>query len=239
MSKSCLARITLLRNQGLGTLITLELTMHHACPLTPGYTFDDDEAGVFSKLRNSWIIKKRFRPYVPILEGVAPPSPSKPAEDNAKYLSLFFRPWTLGEATPSIPHLARLGVPVQRAGQLDSEATTIGTSTSFKRAWREYVRGNVVSESAAAFIRSFLTKTMARSRLFEADDGNEPDKSDIDDDVPPFLLSSDRARTLIHGAHGDEDGTATNSISTRKRRKTRAKGFESRRVTTATVPALR
>ena len=203
----------------------------------PEYTFEH-EADLTDKLRNSWIIRRRFRPYVPVLEGVTPPSPSKPAEENAQYCSLFFRPWTLRDATQDIPHLARLGVPAPAAvqppaaAQPSDEPIDIAKATSFKTSWQEYIRGNIVSEQAAALIRSFLTKTMARSTLFEAEDHDEADKSDIDDDVPPFVLSGGCARALLGETTADVDDPGAQLAPGQKRRRTRVKGDESRRLAT-------
>ena len=57
------------------------------------------------------MITRRSTPYVPILEGVPVPSPTKFAEENTQYFSVFFRPWTLHEPRDDIPHLCSLAHP--------------------------------------------------------------------------------------------------------------------------------
>ena len=56
--------------------------------ITEYYTFPDEP--FLDTFRHMWVIKRRPRPYVPILEGVPLPSPTKPAEDNARYLFYVF-----------------------------------------------------------------------------------------------------------------------------------------------------
>ena len=63
----------------------------------------------YANLRNSWVIVRRAGPHVPVLEGSPLPSPSRSKEENGKYFSLFFRPWTLVDTRPDVPHLSQLG----------------------------------------------------------------------------------------------------------------------------------
>ena len=105
------------------------------------------------------------------------PRASRPSAENAKYCSLFFRPWTLLSGNMDIPHLSLLGLSLQhlevyysRTAHLSSvsehEQMTqlpLGQIVEWARAWDVYVRGNVVSQAAAKLIRSFLLKTIAAS----------------------------------------------------------------------------
>ena len=66
---------------------------------------DDDEYWVFPKkpqavyavLRHSWVIVRRRRPHVLVLQGAKVPNAATPPSESAKYYSVFFRPWTLSQ----------------------------------------------------------------------------------------------------------------------------------------------
>ena len=60
-------------------------------PTTPGeyYTFPQGSEGTGRAWRHNWIITRRQRPHVPVLEGLATPSPAKSTEESAKYFSVF------------------------------------------------------------------------------------------------------------------------------------------------------
>ena len=60
-------------------------------PTTPGeyYTFPPGSKGTDRAWRHNWIITRRPRPHIPVLEGVATPSPAKSTEENAKYFRFF------------------------------------------------------------------------------------------------------------------------------------------------------
>ena len=103
------------------------------------WVFPEEPVHVFERLRRSWIIVWRARPHVPILEGAPLPSSTRPAEANAKYMSTFFRPWTLlhhcsgrhrssagslpqNGDNSSIPHLSMLGLQHRLAGSTAAAA---------------------------------------------------------------------------------------------------------------------
>ena len=50
---------------------------------------------MYAVLRHSWVIVRRQRPYIPVLEGTKVPNASTTPTDCAKLFSLFFRPWKL------------------------------------------------------------------------------------------------------------------------------------------------
>ena len=89
-------------------------------PGTGGYwTFPREPKRTYEKLRHTWVIVRRWRPYVPILKGVKVPDATTSPEDSAKYFSTFFRPWTYCTQIRSpkdevlragIPHIAELGL---------------------------------------------------------------------------------------------------------------------------------
>ena len=60
-------------------------------PTTLGeyYTFPEGTDGKDNAWRHNWIITRKPRPRVPVIEGVPTPSPAKSAEENSKYFSVF------------------------------------------------------------------------------------------------------------------------------------------------------
>ena len=55
------------------------------------------------------MLVRNRRSYVPVLEGTRLPSALQRHQDNAKYCSVFFRPWTLLAGTEDVPELQHLG----------------------------------------------------------------------------------------------------------------------------------
>ena len=64
-------------------------------------------------------------------------------------------------------------------------------------AWEEYVRGHVVSKTAADLIQSFLLKTMAVGGKSNDSDESEADQPEDDPDVPALRLSRSALLDLI------------------------------------------
>ena len=103
-----------------------------------------------------------YRSQQPVLEGVPVSSPTKSAEEKAKYFSVLFRPWSLTHNLPDIPHLCSPGltrvhleskVPAAKRRRILSKETpsfiqTFVNLSSFTQAWDEYVSGHVVSDHA-------------------------------------------------------------------------------------------
>ena len=135
-------------------------------------TFPELPSEVYQYFRHAWIILRKKRPDVIVIEGLKQPSSSRTDTENAKYCSLFFRPWTLLSGDPKVPHLSLLGCSRSVLGQLytskeepplksarrshsmlsglDSKDERIVSHVQWHKAWEEYVRGNVVSQTAAS-----------------------------------------------------------------------------------------
>ena len=60
------------------------------------WVFPREPKAIYETLRHSWVIVRRKRPHVPVLQGAKVPSATTSPNDSAKYFSLFFRPWTFG-----------------------------------------------------------------------------------------------------------------------------------------------
>ena len=167
------------------------------------YTFDREPHRIFDVLRNSWVIVRRPRPRVPVLEGAPVPSPSRSPEANAKYFSVFFRPWTLLPKAGDIPHLATIGF---YAAPGDTSALEPYVKKSFKHTWEAYIQGNVVSRHSVQLISSVMTNTLA-CKSHDQEERDEADRSDIDEDVPRLILQASDMRKLLHRVAGDfQDG---------------------------------
>ena len=190
-------------------------------------TFPEHPADLLGIFRNAWVLMRRTRPYVIVIEGLRMPSASRPETENAKYCSLFFRPWTLLKGDFQVPHLSLLGCDREAIEKVYEDVVAPDTKKSkvettlqkgrasneisdsvqtipllqhvhWHRAWEEYVRGHVVSESAACLIRSFLLKTIAASGATgDAADNSDADASGDDPDLPPLRLSAATLRQVL------------------------------------------
>ena len=127
--------------------------------------FPSEPAHIYSACRHSWVLVRKRRPDVVVIEGLKIPRASRAAAENAKYCSLSFRPWTLLGGNLEVPHLLFLGLPLDvlklyyaKSGDcsVTDHAARLQDFVSWERTWDAYVRGNVVSEAAATLIRSFL-----------------------------------------------------------------------------------
>ena len=134
--------------------------------------FPSEPAHIFSTFRHSWVLVRKRRPDVVVIEGLKMPRASRAAAENAKYCSLFFRPWTLLGGSPQVPHLSFLGLPDNILKQLYTKSDTptvtdqvarLPDFVSWERSLDAYLRGNVVSEAVAPLIRSFC-----RYKIMEA-----------------------------------------------------------------------
>ena len=121
-------------------------------------------------------------------------------EDRAKLQNVYLRPWTLlrSAATECVLYLA------------DLELYAAGAK-SHRRAWRQYVRGQIVSDYPARIIKNFLLAVMAEGK----DDNKEQEVTP--DDEPEERLSNiltlDRIHALISAQAADSDGQEDSSVS--------------------------
>ena len=126
--------------------------------------FPSEPAHIFSPFRHSWVLVRKGRPDVVVIESLKMPRASRAAAENEKYCSLFFRPWTLLGGSPQVPHLSFLALPHNILKQFHAKsdssvvrdhAASLQDFVSWERTWDVYVPGNVVIEAAANLIRSF------------------------------------------------------------------------------------
>ena len=74
------------------------------------YLFPEHPVEIYSIFRHSWVLKRKQRPDVVVIEGLKLPSSARTSIFNSQYCSLFFRPWTLLSGSSRVPHLSLLGL---------------------------------------------------------------------------------------------------------------------------------
>ena len=149
-------------------------------------------------LRHRWFWKRRSRPHVPVWSYAKVPRATLSPEENGRLLSVYMRPWTLNphDATETTPLLSRLQVsksvrkspaaPDDAASQVQPAPKRRKTKKgppaeqdeqlgrrSYATAWREYIDGNVVSETGRRFITNLLMALAARVVEDDEDDVSE------------------------------------------------------------------
>ena len=162
------------------------------------YCFPEEPAAALRYFRHAWVLVRKKRPEVPVIEGGKLPRAGGNATYNAKYASVFFRPWCLLKGCVNVPHLCHLGCTaaglseIYRYRVVEKPTRRISTGKPvrcsdvlpyFEKAWDEYIKGNVVSKHAAQLIQSFLLNTIAATQ-YEADEAHdvEGDLSEAEDE---------------------------------------------------------
>ena len=181
------------------------------------YLFPEHPEELYSVLRHSWVLVRKKIPDVVVLEGLKLPSCARSAIFNSQYCSLFFRPWTLLTGSMHVPHLSVLGLRQDSLRKLYEQRLhsqlkiekrvslsevnnnpSVFEQMDWAYAWDDYIRGCVVSRSAAVLIQSFLLKTMAASGQ-GGDSESDADESDGDNncEVPRLQLPASKLQELL------------------------------------------
>ena len=181
---------------------------------------DEPELRIF---RHEWILRRRARPMVPSPERTPMPSDRRSRDDCAKLFSTYLRCWVLPRqhASAHVPHLADLDLPsafLPAEPQRTKLRLTGKTpppelaARSFHVAWREYIRGHVVSEHARQVIVNFMGACTSTSRGDKDSDAEETTKLETPD-VPEMQVSLERVHALLH--HRSETNDADRDDLTR------------------------
>ena len=206
------------------------------------FLFPSYPADIYRYLRHTWVLVRKKRPDVVVIENLRLPSPARSNAENAQYCLLFFRPWTLLAGDTRVPNLTLLGCAADHLKSIYSndveeprnkqphvghkkqspsglQATNSQRiSINAHQAWEEYVRGGIVSQAAAKLIQSFLLKTLAASGGGDADkEDSDADASDDDPDLPRLKLPAQALGGLLEPQFGEAEGTpeATQSMGTK------------------------
>ncbi len=155
-------------------------------------------------LRHRWFWKRRILPDVPVWSDAKVPRATLSPEENGRLLSVYMRPWTLNphDATETAPLLSRLQVSTsvrKSAAAPDDAASQVQPAPkrrktkkgppaeqdeqlgrrSYATAWREYIDGNVVSETGRR-LTSYLRMAIAARVVEDDEDDVSEDSDDFD-----------------------------------------------------------
>ena len=75
--------------------------------------------------------------------------------------------------------------------------TSVSEHINWHKTWEEYVRGHVVSQTAAKLIRSFLLKTVAAGASPDKADNSDAEDSVEDPEIAPLKLSMETLRQVL------------------------------------------
>ena len=191
------------------------------------FTFPATPQKVYATFRHAWCLVRVCKPHVPVIEGVSLPRPGQISDHQWRYLSLFFRPWSLTNCCLDVPYLKHLCLTREhlsliymvketvrtrmRGLQAPPGSVTTSGAVDFRKAWQSYVQGHIVSHHSRQLIQSVLLNTMART---ESNEGVqvEADASDLDEEVPSLHVSAGDAGILLQGKLASAD-TVSNSQS--------------------------
>ena len=118
------------------------------------------------------------------------------------FIRLFFFFHSTGNAV--VPNVALLGWPEEKLSVVYSNtskhsATSEQEFVDWHASWEAYVRGNMVSTSAAGLIRSFLLKTIAASASQLDDGDSSDDQGPYDDpDIPLVKLDARKLSSILN-----------------------------------------
>ena len=155
-----------------------------------------------ARFRHEWILRRAHRPYVPQPDGTPMPDHARNHEERAKLYSVYLRPWVLEheDASAAVPHITHLNlVPASHLCVRTRWQKDIDTHLVFRRvsskaasaiernfvcAWRNYIRGRIVSKHAKRIITQFMAACCGKSKTEDsplgqqAMDPNEEEKNE-------------------------------------------------------------
>jgi hypothetical protein len=175
-----------------------------------------------SRYRNFWIMRRRQRPVVPCPEHTPLPKRGMKPEEKARILSTYLRPWSLlhEHASAAVPHLRDLNVwtPTDRKRVRKKSSSTCdpdgATARSFRRSWRHYIDGNIVSDHAAKIIKNFLLAVFAEGR--QQDDSDEENQHAAEPSAPLQVTTPARIKELIESNARQVENDSTGTIFSSK-----------------------
>ncbi len=206
--------------------------------------FPEEPESIYGTFRHAWVLVRKQRPDVVVIEGFRTSKASRSPTENAKYCCLFFRPWILLTGDPVVPNFTLLGLakeqlvevyngalvsPKKKAHSATVQGDKVQHHVAWARSWDEYARGGVVSESAAMLIRSFFHKTIAVSGAQQEDtNSSEEDNNNEDPDIPPVKVSAHAFAHILNAfvdKPDNEDGAGTAASTAAKLKKKQRNGM--------------
>ena len=147
------------------------------------------------------------RPFVPQPAGTPMPDKHHTSEERARLLSIYLRPWVLwrDDVSTHVPHLTELNTVRQWNTTMRDDARwrkrykrplKIPQRCSYREAWKEYVRGHIVSSHSKKIIANFLASTCCYSS--KPQDEQEPEvKSQQLEKMPALSMSLDNLHQAL------------------------------------------
>ena len=122
------------------------------------------------------------------------PERERSREDKCKIFCLYMRPWVLNraDASPNVPALADLGKPRTYAEEEQGKRRRLrfkqaGPLTrNYALAWRQYVRGHVVSKHQRKLIVQFMAANCGKSSTRDAEEVD--DAEDTEGEAERFAI---------------------------------------------------
>jgi len=152
---------------------------------------------ILDYFRHEWIMVLQARPHVPRPSGAPMPEKRHSVEERARILSVYLRPWVLlrCDVSAHVPYLTQLNTVrlwnqnVRDAVRKRCKTTPVlPEGCSYRDAWKEYLRGHIVSEHAVKIIGNFLANTCCFSS--HTPDEEEPEVSSKNLEKMPALSLS-------------------------------------------------
>ena len=131
---------------------------------------------------------------------------------------------TLLQGSMDIPNLSLLGLDRATLATcyLAEDHTTptapIYSCVKWYATWREYVRGNIVSDAAAAYIRRFLLQTEGATHDGGENNDDSDNEADDDHEIAPMIVPVTSLNHLIAPQDIDEEDNTSTKWSQKSRR---------------------
>ena len=176
-------------------------------------------------------MQRRKIPIVPAPTGTPMPEQENDGNKKAQLYSIYLRPWVLDKtlATKEVPHIADLDLSTEsgcpgniirhRLRGKQSPHKLMQPRRSFSEAWRNYIRGNVVSRHAQRIIVQFMAahcETTSRNENPEEDvNGTNSCPTNVPNNVLPLArvhhildhMASPTETTPAQPKAGEENGS--------------------------------
>ena len=161
------------------------------------------------QLNRSWYMQPRKIPMVPAPTGSPRPEHESDTNKKARLYSICLRPWVLDKtlATKEVPHIADLdlwtesGCPGHiirhRLWGKQSPHKMIQPRRSFSEAWRNYIRGNVVSRHAQRIIVQFMAANCGKTSRTEDPEEDVNGTNSCPTNVPSIVLPLARVHHIL------------------------------------------
>ena len=158
---------------------------------------DIEELQIF---RHEWVLRRAHRPFVPQPDSTPMPDRARTVEQRARLYSVYLRPWVLSRrlASRHVPHLSTLDeIPPRQRLPSNSK---VQVEKSFALAWRDYIRGHIVSMHAKKIISQFMAACCGKSKTDNIFLGEEAIAPSPDEKMEGCDISLNRIHRVLREA---------------------------------------